>query len=57
MMTQAIQREQTPSMEDYLEAIAMLGGKDRIVRVSQISLMLEVKIPSFTAALRKLSEQ
>lgn len=50
-------REQTPSMEDYLEAIAMLGGEDRIVRVSQISRRLKVKMPSVTSALRKLSEQ
>jgi len=56
-MTQAMLREQTPSMEDYLEAIAMLGGEDRIVRVSQISRRLKVKMPSVTSALRKLSEQ
>ena len=56
-MTQAMQRAQTPSMEDYLEAIAMLGGEDRIVRVSQISRRLKVKMPSVTSALRKLSDQ
>jgi len=56
-MTQAMQRAQTPSMEDYLEAIAMLGGKERIVRVSQISRRLKVKMPSVTSALRKLSDQ
>jgi len=44
-------------MEDYLEAIAMLRGKGRVVRVSQLSRRLKVKMPSVTSALRKLSEQ
>jgi hypothetical protein len=37
MVKQEAQREQTASMEDYLEAIAMLRGKGKVVRVSQIS--------------------
>ena len=51
------QREQTASMEDYLEAIANLGGGRKVVRVKQISEMLGVKMPSVTSALKKLSEQ
>jgi len=50
-------REQTASMEDYLEAIANLGQGKRDVRVKQISDMLGVKMPSVTSALKKLSEQ
>jgi DtxR family Mn-dependent transcriptional regulator len=44
-------------MEDYLEAIAMLGGEGRAVRVNQISQRLKVKMPSVTSALGKLSQQ
>jgi len=50
-------RGQTASMEDYLEAIANLGGWRKVVRVKQISEMLGVKMPSVTSALKKLSEQ
>ena len=57
MVKQEVQREQTASMEDYLEAVAMLQGKDKVVRVSQISRKLKVKMPSVTSALKKLSEQ
>ncbi len=57
MVRQEVQREQTASMEDYLEAVAMLQGKDKVVRVSQISRKLKVKMPSVTSALKKLSEQ
>ena len=42
-------------MEDYLEAIGMLRGDGEVVRVKQISQALRVKMPSVTAALRKLS--
>lgn len=52
-----MQREQTPSMENYLEAIAMLGGEGKVVRVNQISQRLKVRMPSVTSALKKLSEQ
>jgi len=44
-------------MEDYLEAIAMLRGKGKVVRVKQISHALGVKMPSVTCAMRKLSEK
>jgi len=57
MVKQESQREQTASMEDYLEAIANLGGRRKVVRVSQISRKLGVKMPSVTSALKKLSEQ
>jgi len=50
-------REQTPSMEDYLEAIAMLRDANKAVRVSQISRRLKVRMPSVTSALEKLSER
>jgi len=57
MVKQEAQRAQTASMEDYLEAVAMLRGKGKVVRVSQISRKLGVKMPSVTSALKKLSEQ
>ncbi len=57
MVKQEMQREQTASMEDYLEAIANLGGRRKVVRVSQISRKLGVKMPSVTSALKKLSER
>ena len=57
MVKQEAQREQTASMEDYLEAIANLGEGRKVVRVKQISQMLGVKMPSVTSALKKLSEQ
>jgi DtxR family Mn-dependent transcriptional regulator len=57
MVKQEKQREQTASMEDYLEAIANLGRGTKIVRVKQISEILGVKMPSVTSALKKLSTQ
>ena len=57
MVKQEAQREQTASMEDYLEAIANLGERRKVVRVSQISRKLKVKMPSVTSALKKLSER
>lgn len=52
-----MQRGQSASMEDYLEAVAMLRDEGRVVRVKQIGEALGVKMPSVTAALRKLSEE
>jgi len=49
--------EQTSSMEDYLEAIAVLRGKRRVVRVSHISEELDVSRPSVTAAVKKLADE
>ena len=57
MARQETQREQSASMEDYLEAIAQLGQRSRAVRVKQLSDKLGVKMPSVTSALKKLSEQ
>ncbi len=57
MVKPQVERQNTPSMEDYLEAIAMLRGEDKVARVSQISQKLKVKMPSVTSALRKLSEK
>jgi DtxR family Mn-dependent transcriptional regulator len=57
MLKREAQREQSASMEDYLEAIANLGEGRKIVRVKQISEMLGVKMPSVTSALKKLSER
>ncbi len=55
-MTGGTAKEQTASMEDYLEAVAMLSSEGKAVRVKHISQELGVKMPSVTAALRKLSE-
>jgi DtxR family Mn-dependent transcriptional regulator len=57
MVRQESRREQSASMEDYLEAIAKLGEKRKAIRVKQLSEMLGVKMPSVTSALKKLSEQ
>lgn len=57
MVKQGMQREQSPSMEDYLEMIAMLREEGGVARVSQISQRLKVKMPSVTSALKKLSEK
>lgn len=48
---------QSASMEDYLEAIVVLGEAKKTVRVSQISKALGVKKPSVTSAVKRLSEQ
>ncbi len=57
MVKQEARREQTASMEDYLEAIAKLGSARKVARVKQISEVLGVRMPSVTSALKKLSEQ
>lgn len=50
-------RDQTASMEDYLESVAMLRSRGKAVRVKDISKALGVKMPSVTAALKRLSEE
>ena len=50
-------KQQTASMEDYLEAVVVLGAGKEAVRVTQISKALGVKKPSVTSALRKLSKE
>jgi DtxR family Mn-dependent transcriptional regulator len=57
MVRQEAHRDQSASMEDYLEAIAKLAEKRKAVRVKQLSDRLGVKMPSVTSALKKLSEQ
>lgn len=49
--------KRSASMEDYLESIIMLRKGTSAVKVSQISKALEVKMPSVTSALKKLSRQ
>jgi DtxR family Mn-dependent transcriptional regulator len=57
MVKQEAHRDQSASMEDYLEAIARLAEKRKAVRVKQLSDRLGVKMPSVTSALKRLSEQ
>lgn len=44
----------TESMEDYLEAISVLGEKRKYVRVRDIAGHMEVSMPSVTGALKLL---
>ncbi len=46
----------TPSLEDYLEAVALLQEKGEVARVKQIGQTLEVRMPSVIAALDRLSK-
>lgn len=57
MARQDMVKEQSPSMQNYLEGIAMLGREGDVVRVSQLSRKLKVKMPSVTSAIKKLSER
>lgn len=50
-------KQQTASMEDYLEAIAVLARREKVARVTEISKMLGVRKPSVTSALKKLSRE
>ena len=52
-----MEKEQSASMEDYLEAIALLSEADKAVRVTEISKALGVKKPSVTSALTKLAQE
>ena len=52
-----MKKQQTASMEDYLEAVAVLRSRGKAVRVKEIGQALGVKMPSVTAALRRLSEE
>ena len=45
------------SMEDYLEAIALVKQKRGIVRVKDITRLLDVEAPSVTSALANLSRK
>ena len=50
-------KQQSASMEDYLERIDMLADEDKVVRVTKLSKALGVKKPSVSSALMKLSEE
>ena len=50
-------KEQSASMEDYLETVAVLQAEGKVVRVNQIGQALGVKMPSVTAALKKLTDE
>jgi DtxR family Mn-dependent transcriptional regulator len=57
MVKQKMVKKYSASIEDYLEAIANLHKGEKAVKVKQLSRMLNVKMPSVTAALQKLSEE
>jgi len=46
----------SPHMEDYMEAIAIISEKNKVVRVKDIAAELKIKMPSVTSALNKLKE-
>lgn len=45
------------NMEDYMETIALLSRKSKVVRVKDIAKSLNIKMPSVSAALIKLREK
>ena len=47
---------QSASMEDYLEAITVLSEGEKPVSVTQVSKALQVRKPSVTSALKRLSQ-
>jgi len=57
MVKQKMVKKYSASVEDYLEAIANLHKGEKAVKVKQLSRMLNVKMPSVTAALERLSEE
>ena len=57
MPVEKMARQQSASMEDYLERIAMLAEEQGVVRVTALSNSLGVKKPSVISALNKLSER
>ena len=46
----------TQSLEDYLEAIYIIGLDNKVVRVKEVAKFLEVKTPSVVDAVSKLKE-
>ena len=52
-----MKKQQSYSMENYLEMVAMLGREKDIVRVTQLSTALGVRKSSVSAALAKLSKE
>jgi DtxR family Mn-dependent transcriptional regulator len=57
MVKEKVPKRYSPSMEDYLEAIAMLHKEKKLAKVSTLSRRLKVKMPSVTSALKKLSQR
>lgn len=55
MAKRSVVKQQSASMEDYLEAIAILSTEGKVVRPNQISRQLDVKKSSVTSALKKLT--
>ncbi len=49
-------KRQSASMEDYLEAVEVLDAGAGPVRAKEVSALLGVKMPSVTAAMKRLSE-
>ena len=47
----------TQSEEDYLEAIHVIGLEKKIIRVKDIAKHLNVKLPSVTGSIKKLSKK
>lgn len=47
----------TASIEDYLETISILSAKNKNVRVKDIAMALDVKMPSVNSALKVLKEK
>ena len=47
----------TESLEDYLEVIIRLEIEKKVVRVKDISKMMDVKMPSVNAAMKQLQEK
>lgn len=47
----------TASLEDYLEAIWILGQKKRVVRVKDIAELLDVRAASVIGALKSLAQR
>jgi len=57
MVMEKMAKKYSASVEDYLEAIANLHKGEKAVKVRQLSHTLNVKMPSVTAALERLSEE
>lgn len=57
MVKQKMLKKYSASLEDYLEAIANLYRDGKVVKVRQLSRTLNVKMPSVTAALERLSDE
>ena len=47
----------TPSLEDYLEAVLVIGLRGKVARVGSIAQFLKVKTASVIGALKALSEK